>query len=93
MSSVIARSCCVCGASDARVLTDVELTGGVRATLCGSHDLMYRRANVVAGSAGELRAMLRERRGRRDRREERDELGAALNEAFSGSKRVADRRA
>jgi hypothetical protein len=74
-------------------LTDVELTGGAGATLCGSHDLMYRREGMSARTAGELRTMLRDRRGRRDRREERDELGAALNEAFSGSKRVADRRA
>jgi hypothetical protein len=83
----------VCGARDARLLTDVELTGGAGATLCGSHDLMYRRGDLKARSAGELRTMLRERRGRRDRREERDELGAALNEAFSGGKRGGERRA
>jgi hypothetical protein len=75
------------------MLVDVELTEGPAATLCGSHDLMYRRAGIRARSGVELGAMLRERRGRRDRRREGDELGAALNEAFSGAKRVADRRA
>ena len=93
MTPVTARSCCVCGASDARVLVDVELTGGASATLCGSHDLMYRRSAVAARTGAELHAILRERRGRRDRRREGDELGAALNEAFSGAKRVADCRA
>jgi hypothetical protein len=75
------------------MLVDVELTQGATATLCGSHDLIYRRGGVGARSLAELRAMLCERRGRRDRRREGDELGAALNEAFSGAKRVADRRA
>ncbi len=92
MSSETARCCCVCGASDARLLVDVVLPEGPRAVLCGSHDLMHRRASAPARSEAELRLMLRDRRGRRDRRREGDELGAALNAAFSGAKRVADRR-
>jgi len=82
----------VCGASDARALVDIVLRGGARATLCGSHALMHRRSTTQASSEVELRRLLRDRRGRRDRREDADELGAALNAAFNGDKRGADRR-
>jgi hypothetical protein len=82
----------VCGANDARLLVDVDLAGGARAVLCGSHDLMRRRAGTLAGSEAELRNLLRDRRGRRDRRRDGDELGAALNAAFNDAKRIADRR-
>ncbi len=85
-------SCCVCGASDARALVEVTLLGGARATLCGSHALMHRRSPVQGTSVTELRRLLRDRRGRRDRRESPDELGAALEAAFSGERRAADRR-
>jgi hypothetical protein len=90
-------SCCVCGASDARALVDVLLPGATnvgptRATLCGSHALMHRRAPAQASSVSELRRVLSDRRGRRDRRDDQDELGAALNAAFNGDRRGPDRR-
>jgi hypothetical protein len=86
-------SCCaVCGARDARALVEVVLRGGVRATLCGSHALMHRRGVVQASSTSELKMLLRDRRGRRDRRESQDELGSALEAAFSGERRGSDRR-
>jgi len=85
-------SCCVCGESDARALVDVVLMGGAQVTLCGSHELMHRRSPSQARSRPQLREMLSERRGRRDRRSEGDELGAMLTAAFSGDRRVADRR-
>jgi hypothetical protein len=65
-------ACCVCGAKDARALVRVILRGGARATLCGSHALMHRRATVQASSELELRRLLRDRRGRRDRRDDQD---------------------
>jgi hypothetical protein len=77
---------------DARALLDVTLLGGARATLCGSHALMHRRSTVQATSPVELRKLLRDRRGRRDRRESHDELGAALEAAFNGDRRSAERR-
>ena len=92
MTPATGTSCCVCGASDARALVEVVLRGGVRSTLCGSHALMHRRSAVQAATEPELRRLLRDRRGRRDRRDDADELGAALNAAFNGDKRGADRR-
>ena len=85
-------SCAVCGNLDARALVDVELAGGQRTMLCGSHALMYRRSRTQAGSERELREMLQDRRGRGERRTDGDELGAALTLAFSGDRRAADRR-
>jgi hypothetical protein len=92
MTQAIRSACCVCGNSDARALEDVVLSGGARATLCGSHALMHRRARITAQSPTELRALLGERRSRRDRRHDGDELGAALTAAFSGVRREGDRR-
>jgi hypothetical protein len=88
----LGSSCCVCGACDARALVDVVLMGGTRVTLCGSHDLMHRRSPVHARSVAHLRELLGNRRERRDRRSIGDELGDALTAAFSGDRRVADRR-
>jgi hypothetical protein len=85
-------SCSVCGARDARALVEVTLRGGARTTLCGSHALIHRRSPVQATSEAELRKLLRDRRGRRDRRDSHDELGAALEAAFNGDRRGADRR-
>lgn len=90
------RSCCVCGAVDARTLVDVPLAGGARATLCGSHALMHGRSGPQATSLDELRQTLRDRRGTRDRRDTReagDELGEALSAAFRSERRGTDRRA
>jgi hypothetical protein len=94
MDSLIrARSaCCVCGASDARILVEVTLDGGANATLCGSHALMHQRTGTKARSEAELKTALADRRGRRDRRQVGDELGAALTAAFQSARRSADRR-
>jgi hypothetical protein len=92
MMTVLGSSCCVCGATDARALEDIVLIGGLRATLCGSHALMHRRTPVQARSVAQLRQLLGERRGRRERRSSGDELADALAAAFSGDRRVADRR-
>jgi hypothetical protein len=72
---------------------EVELGGGARTTLCGSHALMHGRAGARAQTEVELRTGLAERRGRRDRRQSGDALGAALAEAFNGARRAGDRRA
>jgi hypothetical protein len=92
MREVLGSSCCVCGASDARALIGVVLIGGYRATLCGSHALMHRRSSAQARSASQLREMLSDRRERCERRSSGDELACALAAAFSGDRRVADRR-
>lgn len=92
MTQVLGSSCCVCGARDARSLEDVFLTGGVRATLCGSHAIMHRRARADVRTTAELRTVLRDRRDRSDRRQDGDELGASLAAAFSGGRREVDRR-
>jgi hypothetical protein len=92
MTMVLGSSCCVCGEADARALVDVVLMGGARATLCGSHALMHRRAMTQARSGMQLRELLGDRRSRDERRTVGDELGAALSAAFSGDRRVADRR-
>jgi hypothetical protein len=92
MMTVLGSSCCVCGASDARTLEEVVLVGGSPATLCGSHSLMHRRSPAQARTTAQLRQLLGERRGRSERRSIGDELGDALSAAFSGDRRVADRR-
>jgi hypothetical protein len=92
MMTLVGSSCCVCGARDARALEDIVLIGGVRVTLCGSHALMHRRSAAEARSAAQLRELLGERRGRSERRSTGDELAEALTAAFSGDRRMADRR-
>lgn len=92
MMTVMGSSCCVCGESDARALVDIVLVGGVQATLCGSHSLMYRRSPAHGRTVAQLREILGDRRGRSERRNVGDELGDALAAAFSGDRRVADRR-
>jgi hypothetical protein len=92
MKEVLGSSCCVCGVRDARALVGVVLIGGARATLCGSHALMHRRSDVQARSPSQLRDVLGDRRERLERRSSGDELAAALAAAFSGDRRVADRR-
>jgi hypothetical protein len=89
-------SCCaICGMRDARALLDVTL-GGAKVTLCGSHELMHRRAGGKAKSVAELKKMFGDRRGT-DRRgapgEEVDELAARLSAAFTRERRVSERRA
>lgn len=90
----IAGKCAVCGLSDARALVLVDLPGGERAALCGSHALMNRRAGAMAKTVHELRASLAERRDtdRRGGPGEVDELAEALTAAFTRERRGADRR-
>ncbi|MDB4997811.1 MAG: hypothetical protein JWM74_5243 [Myxococcaceae bacterium] len=76
--------CVVCGERDARQLTTTPLAGGEVVTVCGSHELMHRRATAAASSIAEMRAMLGDRREPRERRfEMTDELGAQLADAFT----------
>ena len=78
---------------DARGLVEVELANG-RATLCGSHDLMHRRAGRKARTAAELRAAFAERRSTKRRADGGvDELAESLASAFTLERRVAERRA
>jgi hypothetical protein len=82
--------CVVCGERDARQLTTTHLAGGDVVTVCGSHELMHRRASTPASSVEEMRSMLGDRREPRERRfEMTDELGAQLADAFTFT---ADRR-
>lgn len=84
--------CTVCGSCDERALTMTRLGNDELAVVCGTHDIMHRRAGKVATDIAELRAMLKDRRLGRDRRTEGDELGSALESAFSPHRRDADRR-
>ena len=84
-------SCAVCGENDERALCTTRLSRGDIVVVCGTHELMHRRAERKAETASELRGMLRDRREPRTRRRPiPDELGARLIEAFSAS---SDRRA
>lgn len=80
--------------SDARGLVGVALPDGTTLTLCGTHDLMHRRAGAPATSVAELRALLNDRRDsdRRAYRGEVDELAASLAAAFVRDRRGQDRR-
>ncbi len=87
--------CVVCGQADARALCTTRLSRGDLVVVCGTHELMYRRAERKVETAGELRTMLRERRESRRRLPIPDELGARLIEAFStpsNRRAVGDRR-
>jgi hypothetical protein len=82
--------CVVCGEIDARALSTTRLSRGDIVVVCGTHELMHRRAARKADTATELRSMLRNRRDTKRRQPIPDELGARLIEAFSMS---SDRRA
>jgi len=82
--------CAVCGLSDARALCTTRLSRGEIVVVCGSHELMHRRAARKAETVSDLRAMMRDRRDTRRRHPIPDELGARLIEAFSTS---SERRA
>lgn len=88
-------ACAVCGISDARALLAVELPGGSKVTLCGSHELMHRRAGAAARSIAELRGAFGDRRetNRRGGKGEIDELAERLTAAFTSDRRGRDRRA
>ncbi len=88
-----ASGCTVCGSQDSRALTTTRIGTGDLVVVCGTHELMHTRAGRVAGTVTELRAMLKDRRLGRDRRTRGDELGAALESAFSPHRRSEiDRR-
>ncbi len=86
-----APSCAVCGSSDARTLSSTALASGAVVLVCGSHAVAHSRAERVARTVRELRAMLGERRSPRDRRDgqpgEADELAQCLSVAFSTRER------
>ena len=85
--------CVVCGHRDERALSTLMLASGVRITVCGSHDLVYRRSGEIAVTVDDLRDIVRDRRERAPRREVGDELGEQLIEAFSPQRRTGgDRR-
>jgi hypothetical protein len=85
--------CVVCGERDARQLATTRLAGGDVVTVCGSHELMHRRADASATSIAEQRSMLGERREDRSRRHvTTDELGAQLAEAFTVDRRAIRER-
>jgi hypothetical protein len=90
--SSAAPACVVCGLADARALTNVRLSGGARAVVCGSHALMHRRRGASAATPDELRRILRDRRTGDRRAGEQDELAAMLTAAFAGERRLAERR-
>ena len=84
--------CALCKLQDARALITVKLANEA-VTLCGSHALIYRRTGRFARTLGELREMLRDRRGRERRARSVDELAAKLTAAFAGERRQLQRRA
>jgi hypothetical protein len=89
-----AGACAVCGTRDARALVSVALAGGAEATLCGSHELMHRRARGRSRTVAELRASFGERRSVKRRGDglEVDELAERLSAAFTTERRVSERR-
>jgi len=88
-------TCAVCGERDARALTSLRLAGGEPVVVCGTHELMHRRAGRTARSIEELRTLVTERRQLVDRRGQNpDELADALTHAFAPNRREStDRRA
>src|SRR5260370_26264712 len=82
MRHIVGLRCCVCETSDERTLVEVELDGGGRATLCGSHAIMHGRSMQEARSADDLRDVLRDRRAMIASRHEGDDLGTALTTSF-----------
>jgi hypothetical protein len=85
--------CVVCGHRDERALTTIMLASGIRVTLCGTHDLVYRRSGQLAYTVDELSDITRERRERLPRRDDGDELGQQLSAAFAPNRRNGtDRR-
>ena len=87
------QACVVCGQKDARTLSKAALKGGSTVTVCGSHELAYKRLGTKAASSSDLKRMLADRRDSERRLPEADELGAQLSAAFSGERRAgADRR-
>lgn len=94
MQPFASGACAVCGERDARALSTLRLAGGEPVVVCGTHELMHKRAGRTARSIEELRSFVLERRKVDRRHVETDELAEALTRAFSGERRVGiDRRA
>jgi hypothetical protein len=55
-------ACVVCGTTDTRVLAHTRLLDGERVVVCGSHKIAHRRAESLARTIEELRALARDRR-------------------------------
>ncbi|MCA9589618.1 MAG: hypothetical protein KC657_30135 [Myxococcales bacterium] len=90
---VLDRACRACGFSDSRGLTHAKLQSGETVTLCGTHELMLRRAGGAV-DAGELRGVLSDRRDTVRRSVGGgDELAESLQEAFAPNRRRTERRA
>lgn len=87
MSTAVHGSCVVCGHFDSRALSTTRLATGEVVVVCGTHELMHRRAESPARSTAELRRMLTERRRGSRRGIDGDELGMRLSEAFATSER------
>ena len=87
-------SCAVCGSADGRGLLTVALSGGEHAAICGTHDLMHRRAPAPAKTIAELVSMFSNRRGFERRSGPSDDtLADALSQAFVRERRAGARRA
>ncbi len=93
-SASVKGRCAVCGITDSRALVTVDLPGGTRAILCGTHELMHRRAGAMARTLHELQISLADRResDRRGGPGEIDELAEQLTAAFTRERRGTDRR-
>jgi hypothetical protein len=89
MSTAVHGSCIVCGHFDSRALSTTRLANGEIVVVCGTHELMHRRAENPAKTVADLRRMLTERRRGSRRGIEGDELGMRLSEAFASSDRRA----
>ena len=86
-------SCAVCGTSDTRALLTIRLAAGEEATVCGTHDLMHRRAAAPAKTLAQLVGMFSNRRSFERRRGPSDDtLADALSEAFVRDRRATPRR-
>ena len=94
MSELCGR-CVVCGCADGRGLTTTRLARGEVVIVCGTHELIHRRASKRADSVAELRALVRDRRETSRRKLAGDELAGRLSEAFAvpSNRRVRERRA
>ena len=87
-------ACVVCKLDDERGLLEAPIGNGMRATMCGTHHLVYQRSGRVARDAAELVSIVKERRDRSERRHAlADDMVAQLADAFATEKRTGtDRR-
>ncbi len=89
----IVGSCVVCKTTDARALSTTRLVKGEVVIVCGTHELIHRRAGGRASTITELRTLVSDRRDPSERRASGDELADALTTAFgAGERRRTERR-